>query len=183
MGWFSLLGLAFALATDTFAVAIVTALTPQRITARHRFRLGFHFGLFQGLMLLLGWLFGSAAYAFLFISNHWIAFGLLAFVGGRMIWGAMQAQAPCVLPDRTRGWDLVLLSVATSLDALAAGLSLAMIHVAIMAPTIVVGAVAAAATLLGMGIGRRIGSLWGQRVELVGGCILIAIGIRVGIIV
>jgi len=173
------LGLAVALAMDAFAVAIVTALSLQPVTARQRFRLGFHFGLFQGLMLLLGWLFGSAAYAFLMFSNHWFAFGLLAFVGSKMIWGATCGQPQGMLPDRTRGWDLVLLSVATSMDALAVGLSLAMIHVRIAEPALVVGIMAAALTIVGMGIGHRVGGLWGKRVELVGGCVLIVIGIRI----
>ncbi len=179
MGWLSLLALALALAMDAFAVAVVTALALDSITGRHVFRLSFHFGFFQAAMLAAGWLCGSVASGPLRASDHWIAFGLLAFVGLRMILGALRGGPGAALPDRTRGWDLVLLSIATSLDALAVGLSLALIRTPILVPALVVGSVAAALTLLGMGIGRRIGLLWGERVEVLGGCILIAIGLRI----
>ncbi|HEX9105635.1 MAG TPA: manganese efflux pump MntP family protein, partial [Longimicrobiales bacterium] len=142
MGWFPLLALAVALAMDAFAVAIVTAVALDGITERHVFRLSFHFGLFQAAMLALGWLFGSAASALLSRADHWIAFGLLAIVGARMIWGATHGGPEAVLPDRTRGWDLVMLSVATSIDALAVGLTLALIHTPILVPALVVGGVA-----------------------------------------
>src|SRR5512142_2560502 len=126
MGWLALLALAVALAMDAFAVAIVTAVALDGVTERHVFRLSFHFGLFQALMLALGWLFGDAAAALLASVDHWIAFGLLAIVGGHMIWGASHGGPHAVAPDRTRGWDLVMLSIATSIDALAVGLSLAL---------------------------------------------------------
>jgi putative Mn2+ efflux pump MntP len=179
MGWMSLLAIAVALAMDAFAVAMATTLALDSITGRHVFRLSFHFGLFQALMLMAGWLLGSAAYAYVSSSDHWIAFGLLAFVGARMIWGAVHDEQQSAFPDRTRSWDLVLLSIATSIDALAVGLSLAMVDAAIAVPAVVVGAVAAALTFVGMVIGRRIGLLWGKRVEVLGGCVLVAIGLRI----
>ncbi len=179
MGWSSLLALAVALAMDAFAVAVVTALALETIGKRHVFRLSFHFGLFQAAMLAAGWLLGDAASGPLRSVDHWIAFGLLTFVGARMVLSAFRGGPQAVLPDRTRGWDLVLLSVATSLDALAVGLSLALIQAPIVVPALVVGGVAAALTILGMGIGRRIGLLWGERVEALGGCILIGIGLRI----
>lgn len=179
MGWFSMLALAVALSMDAFAVAVVTALALNVITRRHLFRLSFHFGLFQALMLLAGWLFGSAAYGYVSSWDHWIAFGLLAFVGTRMVWSAVSGGEQTVVPDRTRGWDLVLLSVATSVDALAVGLSLAMIDSKIALPATVVGVIAAALTMVGMGLGRRVGLLWGKRVEVLGGFVLIAIGVKI----
>lgn len=178
MGWVRLLALAVALAMDAFAVAAVTALALDGITKRHVFRMSFHFGLFQALMLVLGWLFGSVAYTLLSSFDHWIAFSLLAFVGARMIWGALH-EAPEIVPDRTRGWDLVMLSVATSIDALAVGLSLAIIHIAIAFPALVIGIVAAVLTIVGMMIGRRVGLLWGKRVEVLGGFILIVVGLNI----
>ncbi len=179
MGGLGLAAVAVALAMDAFAVAIVTSLSLDRITWRHVFRLSYHFGLFQALMLVIGWLFGSAASRLLTSSDHWIAFGLLSFVGGRMIWGARDGHQEGVIPDRTRGWDLVLLSIATSIDALAVGLSLALLKTGIAIPAVVIGLVAAALTALGMAIGRRIGLLWGNRVEIFGGCVLIAIGVKI----
>jgi putative Mn2+ efflux pump MntP len=124
MGWISLLALACALAMDAFAVAIVTGLTLSPITRRHVFRLAFHFGLFQALMPTLGWLAGAAFHRYISSFDHWIAFGLLSLVGGKMLWEALGGhQGERAEPnDPTSGWLLVALSVATSIDALAVGL-------------------------------------------------------------
>lgn len=180
MGWMSLLAIAVALAMDAFAVAVVTGLSLNPLTRRHVFRLAFHFGLFQALMPLAGWIAGRAVHGYIEAFDHWIAFALLAFVGGRMILGAMGGdEENRSVGDPTRGWDLILLSVATSIDALAVGLSLAMLGLTILLPALVIGVIAASLTTLGMLIGRRIGTLWGKRVEVLGGLILIAIGIKI----
>jgi manganese efflux pump family protein len=180
VGWMSLVALACALAMDAFAVAIVTGLTLDPLTRRHVFRLAFHFGLFQALMPIVGWAAGSAVYRHIAAIDHWVAFGLLAFVGGRMLWGAWREQEDeRPAGDPTSGWSLLVLSVATSIDALAVGLSLAMIGSAIVVPALVIGIVAGAFTAVGMLLGRRIGTLWGKRVEVLGGLILLAIGIRI----
>jgi putative Mn2+ efflux pump MntP len=181
MGWVSLLALACALAMDAFAVAIVTGLTLNPMTRRHVFRLAFHFGLFQALMPTLGWLAGTAVQRYISAFDHWVAFALLACVGGKMLWGAVHddGRASPKPNDPTSGWSLVLLSVATSIDALAVGLSLAMIGSTILVPAVVIGLVAAAFTATGMVLGRRIGAFWGKRVELVGGLILIGIGVKI----
>jgi putative Mn2+ efflux pump MntP len=164
---------------DAFAVAIVAGLTLKRLTGRHVFRLAFHFGLFQALMPVLGWLAGRAVYQYIAAVDHWIAFALLAFVGGRMSWGACQGGGDDRDErDPTSGWNLVILSVATSIDALAVGLSLAMIGSPIVVPSLVIGVVAAAFTATGMLLGGRFGARWGRRVEFAGGLILIAIGVK-----
>ncbi len=181
LGWFSLMGLAVALAMDAFAVAIVSGLTIKPMTGRHVFRLAFHFGLFQALMPTLGWIAGTAVYRYIAAFDHWIAFVLLAFVGGRMIWGALHGndEEPPSWKDPTSGWELVMLSVATSIDALAVGLSLAMVGSVIVLPALVIGVVAAGFTIAGMLLGRQVGSIWGKRVEIFGGLILLAIGIKI----
>lgn len=181
MGWVGLLALACALAMDAFAVAIVAGLTLSPMTGRQVFRLAFHFGLFQALMPTIGWLAGTTVHKYIMEIDHWGAFGLLAIVGGRMVWGALheddkERAAPS---DPTSGWPLVVLSVATSIDALAVGLSLAMVGSSIVVPAVVIGVVAAAFTATGMLLGRRIGSLWGKRVEVIGGLILIGIGVKI----
>ena len=180
MGWLTLLALALALAMDAFAVAIVTGLTLKPLTGRQVFRLSFHFGLFQALMPVLGWSVGAAMYRYISRFDHWIAFGLLTFIGIRMMAEASRepvARRPAT--DPTTGWDLVMLSVATSIDALAVGLSLAMVRAGIVLPAVVIGLVAATMTVVGMVLGRKVGTLWGRRVEVVGGLILIAIGINI----
>lgn len=180
MGWISLMALAAALAMDAFAVAVASGLGLDPMRRRQVFRLAFHFGLFQALMPVLGWAAGSALYRFIAAFDHWVAFGLLAFVGGRMFLGALDRSGTKIeRRDPTRGWDLVVLSVATSIDALAVGLSLAMIGSPILMPALVIGLVAAAFTVAGMLLGRRIGTLWGKRVEAAGGLILITIGLRI----
>lgn len=180
MDWISLIAVACALAMDAFAVAIVSGLTLNPLTGRHVFRLAFHFGLFQALMPVIGWTAGTAVHGYIASADHWAAFGLLAFVGGRMIWGALhEDRDKKALSDPTSGWTLVVLSIATSIDALAVGLSLAMIGSDIIIPAVVIGLVAAAFTVTGMLLGSRIGSLWGRRVEALGGIILVVIGVKI----
>jgi putative Mn2+ efflux pump MntP len=150
------------------------------VTGRHVFRLAFHFGLFQALMPVIGWAAGSAVYQYIAAADHWVAFTLLSFVGGRMIWNAAhKGEEEKTLKDPTSGWTLVLLSIATSIDALAVGLSLAMIGSEIIVPAIIIGLVAAAFTCAGMFLGRRVSALWGRRVEVLGGITLVAIGIKI----
>jgi len=182
MDWLSLLALSVALAMDAFAVSIVTGLTLDPMTRRHIFRIAFHFGLFQAAMPVIGWLAGSAIQPYIAAFDHWIAFGLLAFVGGKMLWeshGGEEAAADREGRDPTRGWSLLMLSVATSIDALAVGLSLAMVSAPIVVPAIVIGLVAAAFSTVGMLLGRRVGTAWGKRVEVLGGLILIGIGVKI----
>jgi putative Mn2+ efflux pump MntP len=180
MGWISLFALATALAMDAFAVAVVAGLALKVLTHRHVFRLSFHFGLFQGLMLFVGWGFGSFIQRYIASADHWIAFAILAAVGARTIWVALRPERPQSTPaDPTSGWDLVLLSVATSIDALAVGLSLAVVGSAILAPAFIIAAVACLLTVLGMYIGGRIGPIWGNRIEILGGIILIVIGAKI----
>jgi len=181
MDWLNLFGLAAALAMDAFAVAVVAGLTLDTLTKRRVFRLSFNFGLFQGLMPTVGWIAGVAVHKYIAAFDHWVAFGLLVFVGGRMIYNSVWSgeREPRIPADPTKGWSLVLLSIATSIDALAVGLSLALIGSAILVPVVVIGVVAAGFTILGMHLGRRIGNAWGRKVEILGGIILIGIGLKI----
>jgi putative Mn2+ efflux pump MntP len=175
----TLLGLALALAMDAFAVALGTGTVLARLTGRHIFRLGFHFGLFQALMPVIGWLAGQTVVRFVSAWDHWIAFGLLALIGARMIREALGGEEKDDDRDPTRGISLVLLSIATSVDALAVGFSLSVIGVSIWFPALIIGLVAGALTVAGMLVGYRIGDRWGPRVEILGGFVLIAIGTRI----
>jgi putative Mn2+ efflux pump MntP len=180
MDWLSLVAIALALSMDAFAVAIIAGLTLKPLTKRHIFRLAFHFGLFQALMPMAGWAAGSAIHRYISEIDHWVSFGLLAIVGGKMILGALRAkESGRVAGDPTSGWDLVILSVATSIDALAVGLSMAIIGSSILLPALVIGLITASLTAAGMLLGGRVGTLWGKRVEIIGGLILIGIGIKI----
>lgn len=175
----TLLGLALALAMDAFAVALGTGTVLSRLTGRHLFRLGFHFGLFQALMPVVGWLAGQTIIQWVSAWDHWIAFSLLAVIGGRMIHEACSDEEKSDDRDPTKGLSLVLLSIATSIDALAVGFSLSVIGVSIWIPALVIGLVAGVLTVIGMLMGGRVGDRWGSRVEIFGGCILIGIGIKI----
>ncbi|MBW2690174.1 MAG: manganese efflux pump [Deltaproteobacteria bacterium] len=175
----TLLGLALALAMDAFAVALGTGTVLARLTGRHLFRLGFHFGLFQALMPVIGWLAGQTVVQWVSSWDHWLAFSLLALVGGRMIYEACSDEEKTDGRDPTKGLSLILLSIATSIDALAVGFSLSIIGVSIWMPALVIGLVAGVLTVIGMLMGGRIGARWGSRVEILGGLVLIAIGTRI----
>jgi putative Mn2+ efflux pump MntP len=177
--WFDLLGVALGLAMDAFAVSIAAGMTVAPVTLRQTFRLAFHFGLFQFMMPILGWLAGKELLVHVSAYDHWAAFGLLAFVGGRMLWEARQTKRPETAGDPTRGLMLVTLSLATSIDALAVGMSMALAGISIWLPCVVIGVVAAALTAVGITFGSRFGPRLGRWAEAAGGCVLILIGLRI----
>ncbi|MGI6637747.1 MAG: manganese efflux pump MntP family protein [Desulfobulbus sp.] len=180
MDLLSLLALALALAMDAFAVAMAAGVTIRPLSFRPCFRLSFHFGLFQALMPIVGWLAGLSLRSFVHSVSHWIAFGLLAAIGSHMIVAALQAdQDEQTSVDPSKGLTMVGLSLATSIDALAVGLGLAILGVNIWIPALVIGLVASLATLLGLFLGNRAGRIWGNKVEIAGGIILILIGLRI----
>ena len=174
--------IAVALAMDAFAVAIVTGLSLKDVSLRQTFRLSWHFGLFQALMPIIGWSAGISIRIYIEKYDHWIAFGLLAFVGINMIREAFRHdEDEEQKKDPTKGMMLVMLSVATSIDALAVGLSLSMINISIWTPALIIGIVAGMFTIIGLQIGKKIGSA--VRLSLyagtIGGIILFAIGLNI----
>lgn len=180
MSFLTLSGLAIALAMDAFAVALGAGVILNPLTKRQLFRLGFHFGLFQGAMLAFGWLAGIGFRQFLTAFAPWIAFLLLSIVGFRMIYEAISDfEGRVERRDPTRGLTMVILSIATSIDALAVGFSLSLLNVLIWTPAVVIGVITAALTITGMLLGRKIGNVWGGRIEILGGIILIGIGFKI----
>jgi putative Mn2+ efflux pump MntP len=149
------------------------------VTARHTFRMAFHFGLFQFLMPIIGWYAGQTVAAWMSGVDHWIAFGLLGYVGGKMLWESRKDKTMRPQADPTRGWMLLTLSVATSIDALAVGFSLAMLKYSVWFPSVVIGVVACALSALGIVFGGRIGPRWGHWAEVAGGCVLLGIGAKI----
>jgi putative Mn2+ efflux pump MntP len=180
MNLITIIGIALGLAMDAFAVSIAVGSNLPRVTFGHFFRLSFHFGLFQFLMPIIGWYGGTKIAGHIQHFDHWIAFGLLLFIGGKMIYESFaKKDEVAYVNDPTRRWSLILLSVATSIDALAVGLSIAMLNYKIWFASVIIGIVAAVLTALGMAFGRRLGATFGKRMELVGGLILIAIGLKI----
>ncbi|MFC1849699.1 manganese efflux pump MntP family protein [candidate division CSSED10-310 bacterium] len=171
-------GIAVALGMDALAVGIVVGMMLTSITFRHFFRLTFHFGFFQCFMTLLGWLAGNQIIEWVAPIDHWIAFGLLSIIGGRMITDQDNAEESMV-KDPTRGWSLVMLSIATSIDALTVGLSIGAMGLRILSLAILIGIIASIMTFLGMAFGKRIGLARGKKMEIGGGIILIIIGFKI----
>lgn len=174
----SVIFIALALAMDAFAVSLSCAAYLRTVSGRQTFRLSFHFGLFQFLMPIIGWYAGSRFAALISDMDHWIALVLLAGIGAKMLHEARGGEER-QRTDVTKGWKLVALSIATSIDALAVGLSMAMIGAAIVVPSIIIGIVAAVMTLIGMQIGGRAPASLARYMETAGGLILIFIGIRI----
>jgi manganese efflux pump family protein len=175
----TLFGTALALGMDAFAVATVVSAGLPLFTRRHTFRLTWHFGLFQSLMTFLGWLGGEGLGAFMSGINNWLAFALLVGLGLNMIRQSRHPEDRVRDYDPTRGWSLIGLSIATSIDALAVGVSFGLLNVAIPRPALIIGLVALVMTYIGTRVGRRTGAYLGKRAEQLGGLVLIAIGINI----
>jgi putative Mn2+ efflux pump MntP len=179
VGFIEIFLIAVGLAMDAFAVSLIAGAQRRVRGPRATFRLAFHFGLFQFLMPLLGWIAGAKIVDLIAAFDHWIAFGLLAFVGVRMILSGCGSREEPFDGDPSRGYTLIALSVATSIDALAVGLSLGVVRLSIWYPAAVIGLVAGGLSLLGVMLGRKVGAAFGKRMEIIGGLILIAIGLRI----
>ena len=178
----NIIAIAIAIAMDAFAVAIAAGVTLKHITFRQNFRLTWHFGLFQALMPILGWSAGITVIDLIQAFDHWIAFGLLVFVAQGMLRGAFRKEKEEQdQKDPTRGMTMVLLSVATSIDALAVGFSLAVINVSIWAPALIIGIVAGAFTTAGLHLGKAIGKTprLSRYAEALGGIVLLLIGLNI----
>jgi putative Mn2+ efflux pump MntP len=171
--------IAVGLAMDAFTVSLGAGTANRGRNFRRFFRLSFHFGLFQAGMTFLGWLGGSSISRWIESFDHWVAFGLLLFVGGRMIRSGHSRAEGHTNDDISRGGLLVIVSIATSIDALAVGLGLALISVNILVACAVIGVVTSALSVLGLLAGGMLGEKFGKRMEIVGGLILIGIGIRI----
>jgi manganese efflux pump family protein len=171
-------GIAFGLAMDAFAVSVAAGIQVAKLNAGHVLRLSLSFGLFQFFMPVLGWLAGRGLSRWVEAVDHWVAFGLLVAIGGKMLWESFRpSDGPA--KDPTRGWMLLTLAIATSIDALAVGLSLAFLDVSIWMPSIVIGIVAAVLSALGAMFGSRLGRRFGVWAERFGGLVLIAIGVKI----
>jgi len=180
MSFWPILLVAVALGMDAFSVAIGIGAVSRRVSPAPVFRLAASFGLFQFFMPIAGWLGGMTIAAYIDSFDHWLAFALLLYVGGKMIHESLRGEeAPEPANDPTRGLTLLMLSVATSIDALAVGLSLALLKTPILYPSIIIGIVAFLMTALGMIFGERLGRMFGKRVEVAGGLILIGIGLKI----
>jgi len=171
--------IALGLAMDCLAVSIASALTIKSVRITDALKMAVFFGLFQAVMLSIGWLAGLELTVFISGVDHWIAFGLLSLIGFKMIYESVKTESRGKGNDPLKLYALLILSVATSIDSLAAGLSLAFLEASIVTPMIVIGTVTFFLSFLGAFAGRRFGHLLGNKVEIIGGMILIGIGMKI----
>jgi putative Mn2+ efflux pump MntP len=146
---------------------------------RASFRIAFHFGLFQCLMPIVGWFLGIKIEPLISEIDHWIAFVLLCFVGGKMIYAGFHEEKISYQTNPSKGWNLVILSIATSIDALAVGFSLGMLNINIWYSSALIGFVTGLLSFIGIKLGSRLGVKFGKKIEIVGGIVLILIGLRI----
>jgi len=171
--------LAFALAMDAFAVSIASGIAIKDLKIKHSLIIAAWFGLFQAIMPILGWLSGIKLQRFISEIDHWVVFGLLLFIGCKMIYEAFQIES---IEDRSDPMDisvLFALSIATSLDAFAAGVSFALLSISIVTPVIIIGVITFIVSFIGVWIGDRGTHFFEKKMEIAAGLVLIAIGLKV----
>jgi putative Mn2+ efflux pump MntP len=170
--------IAISLAMDCFAVSLGLGCASVPCNAQSIFRLAFHFGFFQGGMAWLGWFIGNTILPYIEAYDHWIAFLLLAWIGIRMIKDGIANKPEKVVEDPTRGWTLIMLSIATSIDALGVGLSLSVVESDVLLTGLIIGITSTIFTVIGLKFGKKLNRRFGRRVEILGGLILVTIGTR-----
>ncbi len=171
--------LAVGLGVDAFSVAIGIGASNDKKSWAPVLRLAAAFGIFQFIMPMIGWLAGLTVVEIIASFDHWIAFALLALVGGKMIMEGFEKEGDEEKADQTRGWPLLLLSIATSIDALAVGFSFSVLKNPILLPAVIIGIVCFVMTTVGMIFGKVLAKIFGKKVEIFGGVVLIAIGIKI----
>lgn len=179
MSALAIIFIALALAMDAFAVSIASGVTIKQMKIHHALIIGAWFGGFQALMPLVGWLGGMKLRVFIGGVDHWVAFGLLFFIGSKMVYESFKMESIEKKTDPLDIGVLFVLSVATSIDALAAGLSFAMLDVSIIGPVLVIGAVTFVLSFAGVWIGGRFGHLFEKKIEIVGGLLLMGVGTKI----
>lgn len=175
----SLLILAVALAMDSFAVSITVGLSINRMKIGFISKVAFLFALFQGLMPVLGWTIGQAFEEIICDYDHWVVFILLGIIGGKMIYESLQYKENAPFVNIYSNKTICALALATSIDALAVGISFSLLQVDIIISAFVIGLVTFVFSLTGIAIGWKLGSVCRNKIELIGGILLVGIGIKV----
>ena len=171
--------IALSLSFDSFAVSISFGMCKDHMKRKLKLRIAAILGFFQGLAPLAGWLMGNTFKKYIESFDHWIAFGLLVLIGGRMIWENIKKFSVKKPLDPARFHVLIVAAIATSIDALMVGLSFAIINTDIYTFVIITALITFIASLLGIRLGRKAQVKWGSEMEILGGIILIAIGVKV----
>lgn len=171
--------LGFGLAADAFAVSLSSGLAIKYLKLNKILKIALFFGGFQALMPVIGWILGFSFRDLISGIDHWIAFGLLLFIGGKMIYESYQCEEESKKFNPLDSYTLLTLSIATSLDALAAGIGLAVLKTPIFMAAGIIGVITFGLSSLGVCLGHRFGNICQDKVEFLGGAVLIGIGCKI----
>jgi putative Mn2+ efflux pump MntP len=175
----TIIGIAIGLSMDALAVSVANGFSIKELKIRHAVRIAFFFGFFQAIMPLVGWTAGITIRSYIQEYDHWIAFGLLLLIGMKMIWESRSFNTNDDRKNCLHFPTLLVLSIATSIDALAVGISFAMLELKILVPVIIIGAITFVNCFIGAQIGNRVGNLIENKLEIIGGVVLIVIGTKI----
>lgn len=170
---------AVALAMDAFAVSLTSGMTIPKVKIQHALKIGLTFGLFQGFMPVIGYVGGALFSKQIEQVDHWIAFVLLAIIGAKMIYESFQNDDDESPKDPLKWSVLIPLAVATSIDALAVGVTFSLFQVTLITGVVTIGVITFGISTAGVLMGHRFGHKIGERAELIGGAVLVLIGIKI----
>ena len=182
MDCFSIVLTAFALAVDAMCVSITNGIAVKRLQTRKVLLMAFLFGAFQFIMPLLGWLLGQTFSVYIEAFDHWIACGLLGFLGGKLVFESLSKVEDDVKSDPFTFWTLIVMAIATSIDALAVGISFASLEMStgkIWFAFTIIGIIAFALSSVGAFLGKKLGEFFQKCSKLIAGLVLIAIGVKI----
>lgn len=178
MGFLEIFLIGISLAMDAFAMSVCKGLSMKKVRMKDALLIAVYFGGFQALMPFLGWLLGTGFEKFIVSVDHWIAFVLLAIVGGKMLWDGIKGEDECDVGGISHK-ELLMLAVATSIDALAMGITFGVLGVQILSTITVIGLTTFVICLCGVYLGKVCGSKFQQGAKILGGAVLILIGLRI----
>jgi putative Mn2+ efflux pump MntP len=179
MALITIVFIALGLAMDAFAVSIVSGASYKRLKIKHALRIALFFGGFQALMPLIGYMAGLSIKAYIGLYDHWVVFGLLCSVGSKMIYESFKISSAEHNFNPSKIFILLILSVATSIDALAIGITLPFLRISLVTAVLIIGLVTFILSYLGVFIGRRFGHFFENKIEAIGGAILIGLGLKI----
>jgi len=175
----TILFIALGLAMDAFAVSIAHGITTRGLRIDSALKMAVSFGSFQAFMPLLGWAAGVGLSDFMSGIDHWAAFGLLSIIGGKMIYESSRMRPSEEKPKSLEVTALLMLSIATSIDALVVGLSFSFLRMSIATPIVIIGIVTFLLSFIGVSLGSKLGHFFENKIEVAGGLVLIIIGIKI----
>jgi len=179
MELFTVIAIALGLSADAFAVSIVSGSAYKQLKIKHAFRIAAFFGGFQAIMPIIGWLAGMSVKEHIADYDHWVALALLSAIGGKMIYESFKVRPAGGNFDPSNIFVLLTLSVATSIDALAIGITLSFLRISIAAVVVIIGLITFVVSYLGVFIGKKFGHLFENKIKAIGGAVLIGLGIKI----